>query len=548
MKKLSIILLLFPIFLNAQTWQWAKHVGGSGMDNAFISHIDPQHNIYLFGRYAIYDLPQFNGANCYFDNDTLFGQYGSFIAKYDKNSNLIWVYNLASTGHYVNLTAMEFDSKSNAFFLVGDYYYSVSFPGCELLSSGHNYFIAKIDLNGNCIWSKNIGFCVGVTSIAVDQNGNLFLAGTADNYCTVIDTCHFGGGTYIAKFNTDGMSQWAKTKVARNDNLYFTIEKLKVYNNSLYAVANVAGSNITLTIDTINIQISGLYQFGIGVLCMDSSANAHWLKVDGLPNSGIGPRSMGMNNNGDLYCFARTSDTCIYGNDTVISSGTNQIVAEYDKSGILKRYNHLNFGAGYEGQNSWGIEVLPEGSYYVTSGFSGSANFGNVTLNSISSLDLFIAHFTDARVCLGADHVGGGLGTSIAIDSTGIYVTGIFSPFPKESGSMIIGNNTFTSYGFEDIIFAKHELITGKRPDINKVLIYPNPNNGSFSVIVPIDLVNEENLVMSMYDNLGKLILKRLIAFNEWNPRINISGQATGLYFITVSNGRKTYSGKMIVE
>jgi hypothetical protein len=258
---------------------------------------------------------------------------------------------------------------------------------------------------------------------------------------------------------------------------------------------------------------------------------------------------MGMNKNGEIYYFAVTLDTCVFGHDTIITSGINSmVIVKYDKSGTLLGINHVNKEADYIGSNSMGIFVLPEGSYYIADGLTGSGYFGNNFITSNTPLDLLIAHYSNAGECLGVDHVGGGLGTSIAVNENAVYISGILSPFPSNTGSMSIANHTFQTYGYEDIVFIKHELITGKRPGIDKVVVYPNPNNGSFSVIVPIELLNEANLVLSLFDNLGKLLLKRSIAFNEWNPRVEIYGQPTGLYFITVSNGRKSYCGKMIVE
>jgi len=73
---------LFPFLLQAQSWQWANHIGGTGFDDASISYVDAQHNIYLYGEYAIdYGMPQFQGRDCYFGPDTLRGAKYKFYSK-----------------------------------------------------------------------------------------------------------------------------------------------------------------------------------------------------------------------------------------------------------------------------------------------------------------------------------------------------------------------------------------------------------------------------------------------------------------------------------
>jgi hypothetical protein len=552
-----ILIILCPFILTAHGWQWANHIGGTGMDNATISYIDNQHNIYIYGRYAAdYGIPgYFMGQNCYFNQDTLIGRHASFIAKYSNNGNLIWLQNIvssANSGGYATIADMEYDSTSNALFLTGAYSDSIYLSGCNLPGSGT--FLSKIDLNGNCLWAKNLGAGCGVSSICFDNSGNLFLGGNALSSCNLIDTCHFGGKNYISKFNSNGVSQWAKTKVT-TDLPYFTIQQIKYFNNDIFAFGYVGANNDVLTVDTISVHISCFNCFGIGLMCMDNNGNAKWLKVDGLPYSGISSRSVGISTNGSIYCYAVTSDTCIFSNDSIISHGSSLIVVKYDHFGSMQGYNHLkqiHFDSDPIYYPDCVIDVLQDGTYYVTGGLWGIAYFGSDTITAFSPLDLTIAHFNDKNVCLGIDHIGGGQGTSVAVDETGIYITGQFPPFPADTGTIIIGNNTFSSFGYKDIILAKHALLTGinevKRPGNNSLIIYANPNKGSFRVIVPDDFINEKSLVLNIYDNKGKLIKSQNLQLNDARPTIDIYGVVPGEYSIIVSNGRKSYSGKMIVE
>ncbi len=558
MKKAILLLSLLFVVLQVFSqngWQWARHIGGTGMDNATISYIDREHNVYLFGRYAIdYPAPQFNGQNCNFDQDTIFiGRNASFIAKYNENGRLIWVHNIRSVNYsdFAVVIDMQYDSLSNALFLTGMYRNSVSLAGCSLTSSNKQYYLAKIDLNGGCIWAKNLGTGCGISSMTFDQSGNIFIAGNAQTGCTVIDTSHFGGGAYIAKFNSDGSSLWAKTKV-QPGSPSFTINQIKSYNNDLFAFGYVSGENNTLTIDTISKHLQCMACFGIGIFRMDSNSIAKWIRIDGLPYSVLGNRSTGMTKNGNIFCYAITSDTCLYDEDTIISQGTNFIVINYNNLGNIIGLNHLKINPNFGDPSGYGIEVLADSTYYTANGFSGTVDFGNITVTAYSPFDLVIAHFTQSGACLGLDHLGGGLGTSVAVDPSGVYLTGVFPPFPLNSGSLIVGETTLTSHGYEDIIFAKHDLLTGSEEkqtkEQNTLVIYANPNKGSFRVVIPDDLNHEKNLVLTIYDNKGRVIRREPLNLSDETPRIDIPGAIKGVYPITLSNGKTAYQGKLVVE
>ncbi len=75
----------------------------------------------------------------------------------------------------------------------------------------------------------------------------------------------------------------------------------------------------------------------------------------------------------------------------------------------------------------------------------------------------------------------------------------------------------------------------------NEFLIYPNPAN-SF-----IDIETEfKNYSISVFDNMGKLILKEETNQNE--IRIDISSFSTGIYFIQLQSNHKLVSKKFIKE
>jgi hypothetical protein len=66
--------------------------------------------------------------------------------------------------------------------------------------------------------------------------------------------------------------------------------------------------------------------------------------------------------------------------------------------------------------------------------------------------------------------------------------------------------------------------------------------------VIPDDLNHEKNLVLTIFDNKGRVIRRESLNFNDETPRIDILGAEQGVYPITLSNGKTTYRGKLVVE
>jgi hypothetical protein len=70
--------------------------------------------------------------------------------------------------------------------------------------------------------------------------------------------------------------------------------------------------------------------------------------------------------------------------------------------------------------------------------------------------------------------------------------------------------------------------------------IYPNPNNGEFVVQSP------EDIELSLVNELGQLI--RRITLNEANHhQASLQGIASGIYFVTGTNGEKSVNHKVVI-
>ena len=144
--------------------------------------------------------------------------------------------------------------------------------------------------------------------------------------------------------------------------------------------------------------------------------------------------------------------TATFGNITLESAGDKDIfIAKLDASGT---YQWARKAGGLAGDDGESIAVLDDGSSIVTGGFQGVATFGNTTLESAGSYDIFVAKLGANGDYQWARKAGGERdrfkATSVSIlDDGASIVTGYF----KDDATF--GNTTLTSAGSLDIFIAK---------------------------------------------------------------------------------------------
>ncbi|HIF46713.1 MAG TPA: hypothetical protein EYQ73_08000, partial [Candidatus Poseidoniales archaeon] len=106
------------------------------------------------------------------------------------------------------------------------------------------------------------------------------------------------------------------------------------------------------------------------------------------------------------------------------------------------------------GGQGLGIVADSNGNAYVTGYFSGTVSFGNTSLTSSGTADIFIAKLSSSGSWLWAVKAGGSdhdEGSGIAVDSSGdTYITGHFS-----SPSATFGNTSLSISGINSIFVAK---------------------------------------------------------------------------------------------
>ena len=538
---------LFSNSCYAQPFNWVNRIGGLGPEKGGQSCVDLSGNIYIAFSGG--------GPEVIFNSDTaaVSGINDLFIVKYDANGNEVWKLQFggANTSWMPfspeGFESIIFDSSSNSLLLSGGYYQSCIIDTISLVSPISNQitgFIAKLNLNGQCIWARNFGGAgIGtvIPQIDNDDKGSFYTFFGVE-YSGILDSIPVTPGGYFGKINSNGEIHFIK-KICRNHVIYnvpvFTQVTLEVANNMVY----MHGSSYdSLTLDTILLPNSNILSLVISVC--DTSGAIQWAKQSENSQTRFG--TMCADRKGNIYIMDRFAGPfATLGVDTVFTNGSyGSFLMKFDKTGNLLWHKTYSNGLWA----SYGSTVDMEEKVYFTGVFWDSLIIDNFSLYSSSSNEeLFIAHFDSNGTCIGVRQATGATGINIIEHSNGqLYLSGMFN----STGTF--GNISIPSYGSSDMFLANLSAITGsggnERAINNQLIIYANPNKGSFRIKLPDALTDLTGALLTVYDVQGKEVARFNLEQTSDHPLLEINNAISGFYTVRLVKGKQVFNGKLVVE
>lgn len=539
MKKSYLYTILFQLIsiaTQSQNWQWARQLGSPYQfyGERVNSIITDGANSYVIGSY---------GGILYMATDTLYsnGNNDIFISKFDSNGNKLWVKSLG--GNFSQPSDFEdasgvYDSLTNSIYIAGSIIGSVYFGGTISLnanSSNADIFISRMDLSGNFLWAHKAGGSGSDrTYIFRETNGNVLLAGQVPD-TSFFDTIKVNPGGFFARYDSTGKCLWAEKKFSGPENSEINISFI----GPDIIMGGFYNQNFS-TIDTATLILSGTVN---GYLTrMDSMGRIEWIKTFGGPRNGVS--GVAIDNTKNIYITGGFEDTIHLDTAALVNSNNDIYIAKFNEDGNIVWVKQMNATGGIEA----GVNIISDsnGNCYLTGIFSGSASFDYYNISTSNQYDMFLVRYDSSGNCFGVDHFGRAVGMCISDDNNGGVICG-----GAFLDTISIGNYSFISYTGQDIFIAKHDAITdieeGERRS-NQLLIYSNPSQGTCNVTIPDEFKHEKNLTLSIYDNTGKLIQQGSVEMNEEKVRVNLESEAKGIYNVTLSNGKKSYGGKIVFE
>jgi hypothetical protein len=207
---------------------WAKSVGGSGIDMGYSIAHDASGNVYVGGRFegtADFDP----GPGTFNLTSTTSGTNDIFVLKLDASGNFVWAKNMGSSGDDQGL-AIALDASGNLY-TTGWFQNTADFdPGSGTFNltalGSFDVFVSKLDGDGNFIWAKSVGSTDGDVgrSITVDASGNAYISGFYSDIADFdpgageFNLTPEGPGTndvFILKLDASGNFVWAKSMLQR---------------------------------------------------------------------------------------------------------------------------------------------------------------------------------------------------------------------------------------------------------------------------------------------------------------------------------------------
>jgi hypothetical protein len=454
---------------NAQPfYNWAKRIGGGGIDRGNSMTVDASGNVYTTGNFVgTVDFDPGAGIK----NLVTTGNSDVYISKLDATGQLVWAIRMGGTGgEFSNSIAV--DASGNVY-ITGYFFGTADFdpgPGTLNLTAAGIYdaFIAKLDASGNLVWAKSFGSSIGIQAgaIAVDASGNVYTTGVINGTVdfdpgtgTYNLTSAGGADIFVAKLDAIGNFVWAKIigsagsdngeslAVDASGNVYTT-----GYFEGTVDFDPGPGTQNLYSVDDRDIFISKL----------DASGNFVWVKHIGGASYDIG-YSIKADASGNVYTAGFYQGTVDFDPGinihNLVSQGmTDVFVSKLDAAGNFVWAKSLG-GSGSDWTHSMVIDASD--NVYLTGYFEGTVDFnagtGTHNRTSAGGFDVFVIKLNYWGDFVWAGSMGGSdndYGQSVSVDVSGnVYATGYF----RETVDFDPGPNTgnLVSAGDFDVFIVK---------------------------------------------------------------------------------------------
>jgi len=538
MRAIIIAFLCFGFLadVKAQQLRDVTLIQSYGDDFVNIAHSD--HGILFAGRYG--------GTGVVVGGDSIYPSNGlgdMFIGLMNESlSDIIWI---RSIGGYNNPSDLEgcfvAAVSDDGFYVSGRFGGPYSIDAHQaLVRGGEDAFLAKFDYSGNCLWLKSAG---GVMN---DRGGPAVL--TADNKILwmvygensgTIDTINVSKGGYLVTLDLDGNVLAVKDHFTSAVRFY----SMAIQGSSIYC----SGQTQNDTAAFGPIEWVGPNPQDIVLAKCDLSGNPIWGKRFVSGRSGGCGGQLRVDRTGSIYVAGNYRDSLIAdGNSIRNYNGSNYedvFIARFDSNGVNQwlRNEASNYARGF------GLTMDTDSTFYIIGGFTDTLIFGTHQLFSPGYDCLFLSRFTRSGDCIGVLPFSGGFGNTIAIDISGFpIVSGIFYD------SIQVQGITSSSWGQGDAFIGRMDKITGianeARMDGNGLVIYANPNDGSFRIRVPASVPTLEGARLSVYDSKGALVEQFIIDSHTEVPIVRLHNAMPGQYILRLEQDGRVFSGRLIMK
>ena len=369
-----------------------------------------------------------------------------YVAKVDASGSYVWAIRAGSTGTdggYGVSTLVD-----GSAIVTGQFKDTVVFGSTSLTSAGNaDVFVAKIDASGAWVWATKAG--------GSSTDKAWYVSTLADG--SAIITGYYSGtivfGTSLPLVSVSGRDDIFVAKISASG--------VFVWGTSAGGAASRdEGIGVSALSDGSAIVVGtfkGPATFGDTVLTGTGDSDAFVAKIDAAGSFAWATQAGGTSTDqafrvstladGSAIFEGYFKDTATFGATTLTSAGgQDYFVAKVTAAGAFVWATRAG-GSGDDGDESWGVSALVDGSAIVTGSFAVTADFGATSLTSAGSLDVFIAKVDGSGAFLWAIRAGGsamdrGWDVGTLPDGSALAV----GPF---AGTAVFGSTTLSSVDFD---------------------------------------------------------------------------------------------------
>src|SRR5690606_25522431 len=272
------------------------------------------------------------------------------------------------------------------------------------------------------------------------------------------------------------------------------------------------------------------------IVKVDSAGNIEWDKTIGGSDGDNLYSIIQTSDNG--FLLTGESDSNISGDKTENSQGKSDYwILKLNASGEIEWQNTIG---GSEFDRSYSIFQTEDGGY-VLGGSSNSGISGDKIENTQGGSDFWLVKINNVGIIEWQNNIGGDgsdVPRSIIQSSDGSYL------IAGNSVSNISGDNTENSRCEQDFWIIKHAqtLSLEENPFNTTITLYPNPAKNTLQLNTQDKTIDQVNI----YTITGTKVLQ--LDMDTVSPTVDVSGLASGVYFVQLYSGKNVALKKFIKE
>ncbi len=434
---LFLVLANFNAFAQAPAIQWTKTFGGAGVDELRVVK-QTSDGGYILGGPSYSDISGDKSENSKGGDDY-------WVVKLDPNGNKIWDKTFGGNDGDI---LIDIQLTADNGYILGGYSLSNSSGDKSENSKGiSDYWVVKLDANGNKIWDRTFGGAGSDLLFSLQQttDGGYILGGfsTSDISGDKSENSKGEQDYWVIKTDANGNKIWDKTFGGADVDF---LRSLQQTSDGGYILGGDSKSNISGDKSE-----NSHGSFDMWIVKLDANGNKTWDNtIGGAGNDGLDNHTMQQTSDGG-YIIGGYSSSDISGDKTENHKGFSDYwVVKLNATGA--KIWDKTIGGSLE-ENLYSLQQTSEGGY-ILGGYSNSNISGDKTETSRGGHDYWVVKL-DGTGNISWDKTIGGADVDILYSlqqtADGGYILGGYSR------SNISGDKTEDSRGFSDYWVAKLE-------------------------------------------------------------------------------------------